>query len=213
MVIFENFPVKTPLSAVLLGIEFANTLSSRGSEQPNENLAQYSDLISWAEKVELIELEDAEVLAVYAQQYPEQSQQILQRAIALREAIYHLVEATKGEYTPHPADLETLNTELAIAASHLTLVFHENHFDWEWKKQEDEPDQILWPIAKSAIDLLDSANLKRVGICEDDACGWLFYDTSKNHSRRWCDMDDCGNRAKARRHYARKKVTLDTDPA
>jgi predicted RNA-binding Zn ribbon-like protein len=41
--------------------------------------------------------------------------------------------------------------------------------------------------------------------CSGDTCGWLFVDTSRNHSRRWCDMEDCGNRAKARRHYLRRK--------
>ena len=65
-------------------------------------------------------------------------------------------------------------------------------------------DLFLDPIIKSAADLLVSPELKRVKQCADDACGWLFMDKSRNNSRRWCSMKDCGNRAKAHRHYLRK---------
>ena len=101
--------------------------------------------------------------------------------------------------------------ELALAASHYKLTFHFDHFGWEWERPTDNLEQILWPIAQAAADLLDSTHLQRVGICEDETCRWLFYDTSKNHSRRWCDMGDCENRTKARRHYAQKKESVDLD--
>jgi len=65
-------------------------------------------------------------------------------------------------------------------------------------------DLFLDPIIKSAADLLVSSELKGVKQCADDACGWLFMDKSRNNSRRWCSMKDCGNRAKAHRHYLRK---------
>jgi len=59
-------------------------------------------------------------------------------------------------------------------------------------------------VARSAAELLTSDNVDRVRECEDDrGCGYLFIDQSKNRSRRWCSMESCGNRAKARRYYAR----------
>jgi predicted RNA-binding Zn ribbon-like protein len=65
---------------------------------------------------------------------------------------------------------------------------------------------MLWPILRSAAEVLTSEKRTRLGQCADDrGCGWLFLDTSKNRSRRWCDMEDCGNRAKARRHYLRER--------
>ena len=68
-----------------------------------------------------------------------------------------------------------------------------------------KPLRIFWPIAHSAVDLLTSEDIDRVGQCGDDrGCGWLFFDTNRNHSRRWCRMEDCGNRAKAHRHYHRQ---------
>ncbi len=60
---------------------------------------------------------------------------------------------------------------------------------------------MLW----SAADLLTTAELALVGECAGEGCSWLFLDTSRNRSRLWCSMEDCGNRAKARRHYARKQ--------
>jgi len=48
----------------------------------------------------------------------------------------------------------------------------------------------------------------RIRVCEErlvGRCAWLFLDTSRNHSRRFCSMDECGNRAKQRRHYQRRK--------
>jgi predicted RNA-binding Zn ribbon-like protein len=63
-------------------------------------------------------------------------------------------------------------------------------------------------VVKSAGDLLISGELDNVRVCSAPDCQWLFLDTSKNHSRRWCDMKGCGNRAKVRRHYERKKQSL-----
>ncbi|MCL4370559.1 MAG: CGNR zinc finger domain-containing protein [Chloroflexi bacterium] len=62
---------------------------------------------------------------------------------------------------------------------------------------------MLWPVARSAGELLTSSELGRVRKCAGYPCGRLFLDTSRNQSRRWCDMKSCGNLAKARRHYAR----------
>ena len=62
-------------------------------------------------------------------------------------------------------------------------------------------DGVLAPITWSAAEFLRDPASARVKECDGETCGWLFLDTSKNHSRRWCEMKDCGNRAKARRHY------------
>ena len=81
-------------------------------------------------------------------------------------------------------------------------------FDFDSATDGDEIslDKMIWAVARSAADLLTSADLKRVGVCAGEGCGWLFFDTSKNNSRRWCAMEDCGNRAKARRHYQRSQT-------
>jgi predicted RNA-binding Zn ribbon-like protein len=66
-------------------------------------------------------------------------------------------------------------------------------------------DRPLWPVLWSAADLLTSARLAQVRVCADPRCGWMFLDVSKNRGRRWCAMENCGNRAKVRRHYERRR--------
>jgi predicted RNA-binding Zn ribbon-like protein len=72
-------------------------------------------------------------------------------------------------------------------------------------QDEDELDRMLWPVARSAADTLTSGDLKRVRRCARQGCDWLFVDTSKNRSRRWCSMSMCGSRVKAGRYYRRVK--------
>ncbi len=69
----------------------------------------------------------------------------------------------------------------------------------------DVHDVLAAELGPGELSLLTSPSLARVRHCASASCGWLFVDVSRNHSRRWCDMEDCGNRAKARRHYARLK--------
>jgi predicted RNA-binding Zn ribbon-like protein len=69
-----------------------------------------------------------------------------------------------------------------------------------------ELDRMLWPLATSALSLLLSEEVGRIKECAADDCHWLFLDSSRNQSRRWCDMKACGNRAKARHYYHRHQA-------
>lgn len=89
---------------------------------------------------------------------------------------------------------------------HLGLVASPAGYRWAWH-DADSLESVLWPIIGSAADLLTSPELEKVKLCAADDCGWLFIDGSRNRSRRWCDMSDCGNRAKARR-YRRRHLGL-----
>ena len=90
--------------------------------------------------------------------------------------------------------------------ANLRLLPHEGHFDLEWDPDGSSLERPLWPIVRSAAELLTSGELARVHKCASDRCGWLFVDRSKNHSRRWCDMKECGNVAKVRRYRTRHKT-------
>jgi predicted RNA-binding Zn ribbon-like protein len=91
--------------------------------------------------------------------------------------------------------------------THLRVTPAKTGFTWTWHNEPGALDVMLWPVVQSAGELLTSAQIVQVRECAGDTCSWLFLDTSKNHSRRWCDMKDCGNRAKAKRHYARSRAT------
>ncbi|PPK68291.1 CGNR zinc finger domain-containing protein [Actinokineospora auranticolor] len=67
------------------------------------------------------------------------------------------------------------------------------------------PPPVRAALARLAADLatvLITGEAARVKRCDARECGWLYWDSSRNTSRRWCSMRVCGNRAKARRHRA-----------
>ena len=90
------------------------------------------------------------------------------------------------------------------ALSRLEICPSEDMFEWTWVLDANDLDRVLWPIVRSAADLLTSGDLRKVRQCARESCDWLFVDASKNHSRRWCSMNMCGSRVKARRYYQRK---------
>ena len=104
------------------------------------------------------------------------------------------------------SDLEALTVAHREALAHSHVVPTAGGFAWAMDKDNDL-EGLLWPVTLSATGLLTSGELERVKECphEEGGCGWLFYDASKNRSRRWCDMAGCGSRVKMRRMYARRR--------
>lgn len=189
-----------------LCLEFANTAEWHASSQPQEHLNGYPDLVGWARRVGLLAEPEAERLLRLAAARPEAAAAVLAQAIELREAMYRIFTAAAAGLPPEAADLAILNSALATVMGRLQLAPAGDRFAWTWRGDESALDQMMWPVVRSAADLLLSDDLARVGQCADDrGCGWLFIDRSRNHSRRWCDMKDCGNRAKARRYYLRQQ--------
>lgn len=190
-----------------LCLEFANTVHWHASKQPMETLHSYADLLTWAEQADIITKLVVLDLNEAAQTQAEAAATVFGRALELREAIYRVLVARVHEQAPSNNDLACINRELALALPHLQITLAEEGFVWAWIGDEARLDAVIWPIVRSVAELLTSAELlPRVGHCADDrGCGWLFLDLSKNHSRRWCDINDCGNRAKQRRHYAKTR--------
>jgi predicted RNA-binding Zn ribbon-like protein len=132
---------------------------------------------------------------------------VLRRAIRLREALYPLFRGAAQGQPPDPDDLGVLQAELTRALPHLRIGWSPAGFAREWEHGSPALDQVLWPVSWSAAELLTHGPIDRIRECPGQGnCGWLFLDLTKNASRRWCDMRVCGNRAKARRHYARAQA-------
>lgn len=176
-----------------------------GRFETRDYLHQYSDLIEWGRQAGLVDQPTVAALAGEAADHPDQAEAVLAKAIGLREALYRLFSALADGQPPAEGDLAALNAALPSALGRQRLVYHGNHLEWGWEERL-ALDQMLWPVVRSAADLLTAPELARVRECAGETCGWLFLDMSKNHSRRWCSMDDCGNRAKAKRHYQRRKA-------
>jgi predicted RNA-binding Zn ribbon-like protein len=207
MIGVNDFEKSLQLETERLCLDFTNTVNWHASEQPVEELPAYTDLLAWAQKVGLLTQPETQRLTRLAARRPAEARAVLERAHALREAVYRLLSATAQGQPADPADLDLINTELPTSLAHSRLAPAAEGYALQWPAQPDALDRLLWPVAYSAADLLtDPELLSRVGECADDrGCGYLFLDMTKNHSRRWCDMKDCGNRAKARRHYERRK--------
>lgn len=188
-----------------LCLEFTNTTSARQTDAPSEQLHSYADLLTWAQKEEVVSPALAARLADVAEAQPSEAATALQQALVLREAIYAIFNAHVAGNAPADADLALLNAALAASLPHRQLVCTAEGFGWQWEEAPNALAQMLWPVVRSAADLLTSPDLSRVRQCAGAICDWLFIDHSKNRSRRWCDMQECGNVEKVRRYRRRKQ--------
>ncbi len=195
-----------------LCLDFVNTIGGRKDEQTkrmapyvirDEKLNDYFDLLAWSLRVGLQPEEEAQKLLREALRSPADASVVWKRAIALREAIYRISRAVVQRRSPQQRDLEGLNQELRIAQSRRILTPERKGFAWEWDDPKPVLDRILWSISVSAAEMLTASDLTRLRQCPGEDCGWLFDDATRNRSRQWCDMKDCGNVAKVRRFRSR----------
>lgn len=189
-----------------LCLDFANTVEWHASVQPTEHLGDYTGLVAWAKRRGLLSQAEAERLLHQAALRPQESAGVYARGVDLRETIYRIFSGLVHGERAQAEDLDKLNGFLCADATHFRIAQGSEGFVWDWQTTESTLDSMLWPVARSAAHLLTSPELERVGQCADDrGCGWLFLDTSRNRSRRWCSMEGCGNRAKVRQHYKRRQ--------
>ncbi len=187
-----------------LCLDFANTVSNHTPDRPGERLTSYARLVSWGRQAGVLTEEQAQRLLKESARRPAEAASTVEWAITLREAIYRIFSAVAAGRPPEASDLAVFNA--ALKAMAMSQIIQANDgFVWTWKEDEEALDRMVWPVVRSAAELLTSQELPLVRECASDTCGWLFIDNSRNHSRRWCDMKSCGNRAKVRRYYQRRK--------
>lgn len=184
---------------------FVNTGSARREGPFKDRLSSYSDLVTWAELAGAIAPAEADGLRQLAASNPDGAGAVLDRGRLLREAVYRLFSGLASGKQPDAHDLELLSREQAQASAHRQLRVVDGRVEFDWQTDPPSLDRPLWSVAQSTSDLLTANECTRVKECGTDNCNWLFLDASKNKSRRWCEMKECGNRAKARRHYAKRK--------
>lgn len=187
-----------------LSLDFVNTVGGRlPLGNLDEYLNSYADLVQWSVRAGLANQATADSLMRHAASHPDDAARALSAARTLREALYRIFNASIIGQAPSSLDLEILNRILAQPGALLKIQYVDGKYVLRWTEDTQRLDSLLSTIARSAAALLASPRIARVRQCAGEECTWLFLDTSKNHSRRWCDMSECGNRAKARRHHAR----------
>ena len=185
-----------------LCLDFVNTINSRRNPE-HDYLMQYSDLVEWATKLGILSSAQNNQLQKRARQNLHEAENALLAARTLRDLLYRLFSKAAEGSEPHKKDLDIFAVFYGEAISRGQFVKRETHYGTTWSFDEalESP---LWPIIHSAGELLLSQELDQVKECP--GCGWLFLDTSKNQSRRWCSMNTCGARDKMRRYHKRQRT-------
>jgi len=192
------------LVAGVLALDFANTSSGRDTAEPVEHLERAADLVDWAAHAGGIDGGTARRARAALGRDADLARTVLRRARELRDAVQDIGAAVARGEAPAPTDLDRLKdfARRAIAPAAFAPALGGGYaLGFSAAPAETA---LLGPIAWSAVDLLRSGRFERVKRCPGPGCGWLFFDHSKNNSRRWCDMATCGNRTKGRRHRARR---------
>lgn len=168
-------------------------------------LASHGALVRFLGETDLIEPRQAREIARATG--PREGERVLRAARALREAIARIVYGyVDGEEPPESA-IRLLERQANAAQRHKELTWirpgGQSALEWQWGRFATHADIPVWQMADAATTLLTSDAMRRVKACEAGNCRWLFLDTSKNGARRWCKMEVCGNRMKARRFQQR----------
>lgn len=205
--------MKFQINAGELCLDFINTLDNRPvPERRQELLVSYEELADWAAQAGAVNASLRRALIQQAELHPARAAAVLRRAIDFRETLYRIVQSILARRRLAEDDRHALNKMLGEALSHQQLRATRQGFELDWVQDPVTLEAILWPIARSASQLLTSDDLGRVRQCGSKTCRWMFIDRSKNGSRRWCDMKVCGNRTKARNFYRRtRRASIGTE--
>lgn len=183
-------------------LDFINTVDGEPDGAPGfDNLRSYGDLVAWSKKVGILSEDEGDLLAREAGRRQEEAEEAHREALELREALYGVFRAVAEGREPSFQSLEILRRYECEALSRGKIAPGDHGFHWEWNDEGDLA-RILWRVAHAATGLLTSGSLDRLKRCA--ACRWLFLDTSRNRSRRWCTMEVCGTHEKVRRYVAKR---------
>jgi predicted RNA-binding Zn ribbon-like protein len=184
-------------------LDAVNTLDWRfRAEGPEELLKNYSDLLAFTAQAKALSPKQAKELLQSVSN--RSGERVLKSCRELREAIADVCYAALDERSPAGSSLKTLELHFKDAHQHQKLSWQKPRLEWDWSGSEHEAELPLWILALSASHLMTSDAMRMMRACGSPECRWLFLDTSKNHTRRWCDMKICGNRMKARRFKAQR---------
>ena len=193
-------------------LDFVNSLNNRFREGgPVELLVDYADLLRFTEQTKLLDTRQVRRLANSVN--PAAAARTLRSARELREAMAAAFYGNLDGHPPLAADVRILERHFHSAGAHRELHWEQpvenangrSGIGWDWGRFETNAELPVWILSQTASQLMMSDAMDRIRACGVETCRWLFLDTSKNHTRRWCNMRVCGNRMKARRFQARRE--------
>ena len=191
------------LNGSALCLDFVNTIHDRINEPERDYWITPVHLLQWALKAGCIMPKDYEALLKNIESSPEQAPKLLKESIRLRALLYSIFYPLSLGKKMAGEDLDAFNVILSKCLSHLRLKAHDKSVSQNWQFKPGDSMIIMVPVTYSAYELLLSDKLDRIKECSN--CGWLFLDTTKNGTRRWCSMSTCGSIVKAKEWYHRNK--------
>jgi predicted RNA-binding Zn ribbon-like protein len=191
--------------APTLCLDYCNTRYWRGMDAPTETLSDFAAWRRWLHEARAIDAAAATSLQALHDSAPAAAQQLFADALAVRESMYRLFSAATVDAAP-AAQARELAAWLAAAPPRETAVLAGTARGWRVPMAAPSVSELLAPVLWSAADLLLAPGTAPLRCCANPQCRWLFLDTSKGATRRWCAMSACGNRAKVRRHAQRQRA-------
>lgn len=194
---------KFSLIANNLFLDFVNTEKVRDGK-PFETLDTFTDFLAWTVAVQLLETAEAEEVFEKWNEASE-TDAFLGEVVNFRNLLRQTAEDIAAGRTVSDSAIAAINEQLTKQSGFTELIRSEGAFEKRFRFDLSEPSRLLHPIAESAADFFCYARFELLRKCESSSCVLYFYDTTKNHRRRWCSMSGCGNKAKAAAFYKRKK--------
>jgi predicted RNA-binding Zn ribbon-like protein len=187
-----------------LALDFANTLDYRyDPDRLIDLLPSYERFLAFCRQSGVITA--AQMRKLLDGLSASDSQRVLKEVIGFREALYFLILSAVHDRRPDESHLRALNGFLSKAPAVDEIVWHKRKFVRSSRDVTERPDGPFRQVVDSAVALITSSDIYNIRECSEKTCRWFFLDRSRNHSRRWCDMQLCGNRSKAERFYARTR--------
>jgi predicted RNA-binding Zn ribbon-like protein len=189
-----------------LALDFTNTSSGRGFRSHQEHLRDFDTIMEWVEHARVMAPSDCTYVRTTVAKRPKLGRAVFEQVLKIRELIWTIGTAL-AEQRPVSEKLRaSLTAAHAQNLRFAEMKMRDGAYIWTWDPRKDVQGAILGPITLSALTLLMEKELSRTRRCAGMECGWLFFDTTKNSRRRWCDMRVCGNRAKVRAARAKQKL-------
>jgi predicted RNA-binding Zn ribbon-like protein len=189
-------PAQLPLRGGDIAVDFVNTVHDVRTEQ-GEYLNSPEDLARWAHHARVLTDDELEVVVASLFDNRASARRTFRSTLQLRAATSRLLT---GQPTASDAEVIDQWRRRGAFRHHLVLVDHLPVLQWSG---EVDLESIPVRITASLLDLIESGRWAQVSQCRGQRCGWLYLDPSPTRRRRWCSMDDCGNRAKVRRFRSR----------
>ena len=195
-------------------VDLVNTVDWTRGGLIDDRLTDYERLTRWAEGAGVLTMRQGAQLRSLAVAHPRLAERVHRDALELRWQLRQLFTASdRSEPLGAAAALDAFNRSLGEALARLELTTQPRAADtgaplrWSWRGSEDRLESVLWPVVRSAAELLVSDEASRIHECAGEDCGWMYVDRSRNGLRRWCQMETCGNREKSRRRSTARPAT------